>query len=184
MTISDQLEYSSAIVFGIDFEINVMPKNMLHVVFDNPIPSIAEMEKYGLTSSDAQNEHDVLIHRKNHKYESKPSKKDREKKFTFRTEHPTGQWCSFFPDSYHIKLKRKEVGSITDGVPYKISLQVIKKDINEDGNPNCPWKWITLKKESQTLQEAKDFLNRYIDKILAKYKLYLGDEIEINNGYK
>lgn len=96
-------------------------------------------------------------------------------KFTFKTERSTGRYGSFYPDSHYIKLKKQAVGSITDGVPFKIRLQVTKVDINEDGNPNCSWKWITLKKESQTLQEAKDFLNQNIELILKKYKLHMED---------
>lgn len=95
-------------------------------------------------------------------------------KFTFKTEKPTGSYKSFFSDYHYIKLKKKEVGTITDKT-YKIRLKVWKADINEDGNPNCKWKWITLKKESKTLQEAKDFLNENIKLITTEKKLYLED---------
>ncbi len=97
------------------------------------------------------------------------------KKFTFKTDKSTGRYSSFYPDQHYVKLKKKEVGHIGDKAPYKIRLQVIKADINEDDNPNCSWKLITLKKESESLQEAKDFLNEHIDKILEKYNLHLED---------
>lgn len=96
-------------------------------------------------------------------------------KFTFKTEKSTGAWRSFSPDQHYIKLKKKEVGQIEDKKPYRIRLQVVKDDINEDGNPNCTWKWIRLKKESETLQEAKDFLNAVAGDIIAKYKINLED---------
>jgi len=96
-------------------------------------------------------------------------------KFTFKTDKSTGRYRAFYSDYHYVKLKKKEVGNIGDKVPYRICLKVNKDDINEDGNPNCSWKWITLKHESKSLQEAKDFLKEHIDAILEKYNLYLGD---------
>jgi len=94
-------------------------------------------------------------------------------KFTFKTTPATGRYRSFYPDTHEIKFKRKVCGLITDQVPHKIRLQVVKKDINEDGNPNCSWKWITLKYEGKTLQETKDFLNKNIDEIIKTHNLQL-----------
>ena len=94
-------------------------------------------------------------------------------KFTFKTERPIGRYRSFYPDSIYIKFKGIRCGRIQERFPYKISFQIIKKDINEDKNPNCPWKWITLKKESQSLQEAKEWLNQNIQQILERYELNL-----------
>ncbi len=91
-------------------------------------------------------------------------------KFTFKTEKSTGQYSSFFKDDHYIKLKKVEVGNIVDQT-WQIGFMVVKDDINEDGNPNCDWKWIHLKHKSISLQDAKDFLNRNIDRILKKYKL-------------
>lgn len=93
------------------------------------------------------------------------------KKFTFKTEKATGRYRSFHPDTHHIKLNKIECGLIQDGKPYKIKFQVIKDDTKEDGNTNCEWKWITFKKESETLQEAKDFLNEKFEAINSKYKI-------------
>lgn len=91
-------------------------------------------------------------------------------KFTFKTTKVTGQFHSFFNDTHDIKLNKVKVGSIEDKT-WKIRLKVIKTDINEDGNPNCDWKWVTLKKESKSLQEAKDWLNENINIITNKYPL-------------
>ena len=93
-------------------------------------------------------------------------------KFTFKTEKPTGAYRSFFPEYHSIKLKKAHVGSIVDK-DWRIMLMVIKDDIGEDGNPNCEWRWITLNKESTSLQDAKDWLNHNFDSITKKYKLYL-----------
>lgn len=92
--------------------------------------------------------------------------------FTFKTEKPTGKWRSFYPDSHHIKIKKSKVGNISDKYPHKISLAVFKEDINEDGNPNCEWKWIQLKKESKSLSEAKEWLKSNYDLLIKKYRLY------------
>jgi hypothetical protein len=91
--------------------------------------------------------------------------------FKFKTNKPTGKWRAFDNPSHHIKHKGKEVGMIDHEAPFKIRLMVMKADIMEDGNGNCPWKWITLTKQSESLQEAKDFLNEKIDIIFAKYNI-------------
>lgn len=94
-------------------------------------------------------------------------------KFTFKTEKTgSGRYASFFPDLHHIKFNKVKVGTIGDAPPHRIRLTVKKKDINEDGNPNCEWKWIRLKGEFQSLQEAKDFLNKYLNEINEQYELY------------
>lgn len=85
-------------------------------------------------------------------------------KFTFKANRPTGKYRSFFATTHDIKLKGEVVGEIDDNLT--IRLMILKKDINEDGNPNCKWKWVKLKKKSSTLEEAKEFLNSNIDKII------------------
>jgi hypothetical protein len=97
-------------------------------------------------------------------------KKETKMKFTFKTEKPTGRYRSFYRKNHDIKIKKKKVGSIVDR-EWKIRLMVLKSDINEDGNPNCEWKWITLKKESASLQEAKDWLNVNFISLNEKYKI-------------
>ena len=93
------------------------------------------------------------------------------KKFTFKTEKATGRYRSFYNDSHTIRMKKMTVGSITDRT-WQIRLMVVKDDINEDGNPNCEWKWIALKKESASLQEAKDWLNTNFVSLNEKYNLF------------
>jgi glutamine synthetase adenylyltransferase len=95
-------------------------------------------------------------------------------KFTFKTEKPTGRYRAFDSDDHHIKLNKKRVGSIVDG-EWTIRLMVLKSDINEDGNPNCKWKWITLKKKSASLQEAKDWLNENFFAIIEKHRIIYSD---------
>lgn len=92
-------------------------------------------------------------------------------KFTFKTTKPTGKWRSFQSTQYDIKLNKKVVGWIQDK-NWDIYLSVIKDDIMEDRNPNCTWRNIKLKQKSSSLQEAKDFVNKYFKEINAKYNLY------------
>ena len=77
--------------------------------------------------------------------------------FTFKTERPTGKYRSFEDEIYHIKLNKKQVGQISAEYPHKISLMVIKDDINEDGNPNCQWKWIRLVRYNASVPDAKEW---------------------------
>ena len=104
-------------------------------------------------------------------------KMKKQMKFTFKTIKPTGRYRSFEANNHHIKLKRKQLGSIDDKFPHSIRLMVVKKDILEDGNPNCNWKWITLSKKSDSIKEAKEFLNNNIEGIMNKYTLHQHDSI-------
>jgi hypothetical protein len=94
--------------------------------------------------------------------------------FTFKTEHPKGRYRSFDFDRHAIKLNKKEVGLIEDRT-FTIRLAILKDNLNEDKNPNCPWKWVSLKKESKSLDEAKKFLKDNYLIIINKYKLYYLD---------
>jgi len=102
-------------------------------------------------------------------------KTKKQEKFTFKTTKPTGKYRSFYSDHHYIKIRKKECGNIDNKPPHRIRLMIIKENINENRNPNCKWKWISMKRESKTLQEAKDFLNNNIDIILAKYELHFLD---------
>jgi hypothetical protein len=97
-------------------------------------------------------------------------------KFTFKTDRPTGSYAWLHKPYHKVFLNRNEVGSINPEKPYTIRLMIMKKDILEDGNPNCPWRWIHLKRESESLDDAKTFLNENIDAILTKYTLKIYEE--------
>lgn len=105
-------------------------------------------------------------------------------KFTFRTVKPTGKWRSFYPNQHFIKIKKDEVGQIVENNrgayrndKVKIMFQVIKSDINEDGNPNCSWKWATLAREFDSVDEAKEWLNSegIFEKITKQFNFYKGE---------
>ena len=97
-----------------------------------------------------------------------------EAKFSFKSEKPKGygRWNWLHETENIIKLNGKKIGNIDNKEPFKIRLAIEKDKDNDDGNPNCKWMWIKLKKESKTLQEAKDFLNKFINKIIDKYRLH------------
>ncbi len=87
-------------------------------------------------------------------------------KFTFKCENISGRYSSFYVNNHLIKYNKKEVGYIIDEAPY-IPRFMVKKDgvIYDDYNDNCSWMWIELPKKSETLQDAKDFVQKNIDKI-------------------
>ena len=93
--------------------------------------------------------------------------------FTFKTEKPTGKWKAFDNQTHIIKYGKSNVGMIHHAEPFTVRLQIIKADKNEDGCPNCPWKWITLKGDHKSLQEAKDWVNQHFKAINEKYKLHI-----------
>ena len=94
--------------------------------------------------------------------------------FTFKTSKPTGKWASFDNETHYIKIKGFECGTIDYQKPFKISLMVWKNDEDRskpNDNKNCAWKWIKLKKESETLQEAKEWLNKNFDGLLQHWDI-------------
>ena len=92
-------------------------------------------------------------------------------KFTFKTTRESGKYSWLHNPSHKIKLNKFEVGSIDHEMPHKIRLMVIKKDINEDGNPNCDFKWVTLAQKSESVDAAKIWLNENIDRIISQFTL-------------
>lgn len=96
-------------------------------------------------------------------------------KFTFKTTKPTGQWSWLSEPSHAIKIGKIKVGSIDNSAPHTIRLQKIKADIMEDGNPNCVWRWVKLKAQFKSIEEAKEFLNSNYEAII-KLNLYLADD--------
>lgn len=98
-------------------------------------------------------------------------------KVSFKTVKPTGKWRSFEEAQNYIKLNGLFVGTIHTG-NNKIGFCVIKDGVDvTDTNPNCDWMWCFLKKESATIEEAKEFIINNIDKIIAKYKNFHTFEI-------
>jgi len=92
-------------------------------------------------------------------------------KFTFKTEKPTGRYRSFDTETHYVKWNKVEIGTISPETPFTIRLRVMKKDMTEDKNPNCPWRWIKLKQQSISLDEAKKYLNDNIKLITDTFTI-------------
>lgn len=93
-------------------------------------------------------------------------------KFTFKINKSTGQYRSFYPDNVDIKLNKKLVGHIgTKNLsgPWQVSLAIKKEKTN--GDP-ADFKWIYLKKEYSSINEAKEMLIRNTEAIIQKFDLY------------
>jgi len=84
-----------------------------------------------------------------------------------------------------IKHNKKDVGYIdpptwrTKSNEWKIYLAIIKQDILEDGNPNCEWRWVSLKKRFKTEPEARLFIKSHLAEILTRNNIELYHFIEM-----
>lgn len=92
--------------------------------------------------------------------------------FTFKTEHPTGRYRSFDHDTHDIKHNKQVVGEIVHGAPFTIRLMVEKSKEELKTKPNCSWRWIKVKKEFASLDEAKQWLKTNHDQIIKQVKLH------------
>jgi hypothetical protein len=88
-------------------------------------------------------------------------------------------WTPLLP--YIIKIDGKDVGRIappswsSNNKQWVIRLTINKKDINEDGNPNCSWKWVELVKRFDTEESAREYLKENKDKIFGNLDLYYSE---------
>lgn len=76
-----------------------------------------------------------------------------------------------------ISHKRKKVGIISTNLmtsDYIIQFAIEKEDINEDGNPNCTWRWMVyrLPKETYSLEEIKERCVMIFNKIALTHKIH------------
>jgi len=104
-------------------------------------------------------------------------------KVTFK-KHPemTGRAGIGYPyQNVDVKIKKKKFGEIsaptwqTEDNRWSISVMVVKKQIDEDGNTNCPWKWIHFKQRFVKEEHAREWIQEYIDEIIKKYVLQFED---------
>ncbi len=93
-------------------------------------------------------------------------------KFTFKKTIHAGRYRSFELDHTAIKIKGKEVGSISEGRKdrlYEIRLAVKKlRTLEEPAN----FRWICLKKRCNSEPEAREFLRKYEKEIQEIHDLY------------
>lgn len=68
-----------------------------------------------------------------------------------------------YPDT-DIKCGGQKVGYISGPTwqskdhKWVVRFMVFKADIMEDNNPNCSWKWVTLKQKFDSEREARDYV--------------------------
>jgi len=86
------------------------------------------------------------------------------KKFTFKTDKPTGRYRSFFDPIYEIKYNKSVVGTISPKPPHRVRLMV--SDL-----PDGHWRWVQLKYRGETLPETKAWLLENQEAIMEKYHL-------------
>jgi len=101
----------------------------------------------------------------------------KQSKFTFK-KHPkhTGLYAVGHPySSVDIKLNKKKVGQINAPNGYdkrwQVGFTVVKKDIMEDGNPNCSWKWVFVESCLATEEAARQYIKDNTEELL-KLPLY------------
>jgi hypothetical protein len=100
-------------------------------------------------------------------------------KFTYKKDIPTGRFRSFELEHHDIKLKKKVIGHIYEDREchkFHIQIAVNKKDIITSTNPNCTWKWVFLKKEFSSANEAREFLDNKCESICSTFDLYYFEE--------
>jgi hypothetical protein len=77
-----------------------------------------------------------------------------------------------------IKLNKKVIGYIRapgwqdKDYLWKIRFSVKKKDIFEDGNPNCVWKWFRLSVGFENEESARQYIKENSDYFLKNLDLY------------
>ena len=85
-------------------------------------------------------------------------------------------------NSTEIKINKKIVGQIlppswnSNNKGWQVMLMIVKKDIMEDGNKNCVWRYITFKKEFEKEELARIWLKDNIDGIMEKWNIFIDRE--------
>ncbi|MBF0553660.1 MAG: hypothetical protein HQK96_03800 [Nitrospirae bacterium] len=87
-----------------------------------------------------------------------------------KTTKPSGKYRAFYKPYHEIMYNKIVIGQVLHE-SWRISLKVIKSDINSDGNPNCKWRWCVLKYKPGSLQDAKDFLKLNTVFILKQFNI-------------
>ena len=82
---------------------------------------------------------------------------------------------AYYKEGCYIIFGKNKIGEITNNRVYdgafNIKFMIVKTDIMEDGNENCKWKWVTLKKKFSNLDDAKDFVRENWE-IIQQLNLY------------
>jgi hypothetical protein len=88
---------------------------------------------------------------------------------------PTGLARIAFNRGCNIIEKDKCVGRI-DGNGLYVRVMVVKKNLDEDLNKNCKWRWITLDTpDFEDMNDAKTWAKDNWEQIKNTFDLYMGD---------
>lgn len=102
--------------------------------------------------------------------------KTKVKNFTFKTDK-SGIWHG---DTADIKLGGRVCGVLVPRsrfTDYQVRFMVTKADILEDGNRNCPWKWVGLTGRYKDLDAAKAWVKENSAMLQDKYpNLYFQED--------
>lgn len=86
-----------------------------------------------------------------------------------------------------IKRKGKDCGTIVDHGKngWGVDLQIIKDEDHNDGNPNCPWMWLSINRRFEAESDARQWLQANGKRITRAYTLWLGEDHPSNQtaGY-
>jgi hypothetical protein len=94
-------------------------------------------------------------------------------KFTFKKFIPTGRYRSFEKDSTDIKLKGRICGHIseTEHTTYRICFVVPKTKEEIGEGTNCVWKWLFLKKQYPSENDAREWIIKNADLIRGTFNI-------------
>ena len=83
--------------------------------------------------------------------------------------------------STKIQANKKWCGSIhpptwkSNDNLWRVSIMVIKSDIMEDKNPNCPWRWVHFSKTFETVELAREWVKEHWTNINERYQIRIDD---------
>lgn len=80
--------------------------------------------------------------------------------------------------SVDIKSNKKKFGAIiapnwrTKDNKWGVQFCVEKDETITDNNPNCSWMWVSIAKRFDTEDDARAYVNEYIDRFAEKYTFH------------
>lgn len=88
---------------------------------------------------------------------------------TFKRHKKEGFYRSFQRTHVDIKRKRKIVGKISETKSFEFTISLIVR--GDGSNPNCEWRWLTLKGSHPTEEAAREFIKRRWTDIETKFDI-------------
>lgn len=101
---------------------------------------------------------------------------------TFK-KHPKATGLAAISDrpQIDIKFRNKRVGIIHQPTAFRgmnnwqIGFMIVKADLMEDGNPNCPWRWLFVKNDATDEESARSWVKRNFESFTKRYNLWSHD---------